>query len=409
MSNVLAVIAEYNPFHNGHLYQFQKAKKDTDSKYSIAILGSNFTQRGSTSVIDKWSKAQMALDNSFDLVVELPLLYSISSAENFAEGAIKLLDSMKVVDFLSFGTETDDLQILDKIATILYEEPKAFKSLLSIELKKGISFPKARSNALMMYLKDIQKYTNILSSPNNILAIEYLKALKKYKSIIKPYSIQRFEADYNSNEVTGNIASSTAIRNIIKDDNIPLLKKLLPESSFSILFENIKNGHIVSDLSVFEKEIIYNLRKMDINEIKDLPDVSEGLEHLIKKVADSCNTLNDLLNMISTKRYTKTRLQRILLYSLIGISKNDMDMSKKVYPYMRVLAFNDKGKFLVSEIAKANPKLEIITSVKRFTDLNTNRNYKIMMQKEILATNIYTLGFEQDSLSNLDYTKGICS
>src|SRR5699024_1492827 len=106
------------------------------------ILGGNFTQRGSTSVIDKWSKAQMALDNGFDLVVELPLLYSISSAENFAEGAIKLLDSMKVVDFLSFGTETDDLQILDKIATILYEEPKAFKSLLSIELKKGISFPK---------------------------------------------------------------------------------------------------------------------------------------------------------------------------------------------------------------------------------------------------------------------------
>ena len=409
MSNVLAVIAEYNPFHNGHLYQFQKAKKDTDSKYSIAILGGNFTQRGSTSVVDKWSKAQMALDNGFDLVVELPLLYSISSAENFAEGSIKLLDSMKVVDFLSFGTETDDLQILDKIATILYEEPKAFKSLLSIELKKGISFPKARSNALMMYLKDIQKYTNILSSPNNILAIEYLKALKKYKSIIKPYSIQRFESDYNSNEVTGNIASSTAIRNIIKDDNIPLLKKLLPESSFSILFENIKNGHIVSDLSVFEKEIIYNLRKMDINEIKDLPDVSEGLEHLIKKAADSCNTLNDLLNMISTKRYTKTRLQRILLYSLIGISKNDMDMSKKVYPYMRVLGFNYKGKFLVSEIAKANPKLEIITSVKRFTDLNTNRNYKIMMQKEILATNIYTLGFEQDSLSNLDYTKGICS
>ncbi len=409
MSNVLAVIAEYNPFHNGHLYQFQKAKKDTDSKYSIAILGGNFTQRGSTSVIDKWSKAQMALDNGFDLVVELPLLYSISSAENFAEGAIKLLDSMKVVDFLSFGTETDDLQILDKIATILYEEPKAFKSLLSIELKKGISFPKARSNALMMYLKDIQKYTNILSSPNNILAIEYLKALKKYKSIIKPYSIQRFEADYNSNEITGNIASSTAIRNIVKNDNIPLLKKLLPESSFSILFENIKNRHIVSDLSIFEKEIIYNLRKMNINEIKDLPDVSEGLEHLIKKAADSCNTLNDLLNMISTKRYTKTRLQRILLYSLIGISKNDMDMSKKVYPYMRVLGFNDKGKFLVSEIAKANPKLEIITSVKRFTDLNTNRNYKIMMQKEILATNIYTLGFEQDSLSNLDYTKGICS
>ena len=409
MSNVLAIIAEYNPFHNGHLYQFQKAKKDTDSKYSIAILGGNFTQRGSTSIIDKWSKAQMALDNDFDLVVELPLLYSISSAENFAEGAIKLLDSMKIVDFLSFGAETNNLEILDRIATILYEEPKAFKSLLSIELRKGVSFPKARSNALMMYLKDIKKYANILSTPNNILAIEYLKALKKYKSIIKPYSVQRFEAEYNSNKISGNIASSTAIRNIIKDDNIPLLKKLLPESSFSILFENIKNGHIVSDLSVFEKEIIYNLRKISINDIKNLPDVSEGLEHLIKKASDSCNSLDSLFNIISTKRYTKTRLQRILLYSLIGISKNDMDMSKKVYPYMRVLGFSDKGKFLVSEIAKANPKLEIITSVKRFTDLNTNRNYKTMMQKEILATNIYTLGFEQDSLSNLDYTKGICS
>ena len=407
MSNVLAIIAEYNPFHNGHLYQFQKAMKDTNSKYSIAILGGNFTQRGSTSIVDKWSKAQMALNNGFDLVVELPLLYSISSAENFAEGAIKLLDSMKIVDFLSFGTETDNLEILDKIATILYEEPKVFKSLLSVELRKGISFPKARANALIMYLKDIKKYSNVLVSPNNILAIEYLKALKKYKSVIKPYSVQRFESEYNSNKINGNIASSTAIRNIVKCDNIPVLKKLLPESSFSILFEDIKNGHIVSDLSVFEREIIYNLRKMSINDIKNLPDVSEGLEHLIKKAGDSCNSLDDLFNIISTKRYTKTRLQRILLYSLIGISKNDMDMSKKVYPYMRVLGFNDKGKFLVSEIAKANPKLEIITSVKRFMDLNTNRNYKTMMQKEILATNIYTLGFEQDSLSNLDYTKKI--
>ena len=407
MSNVLAMIAEYNPFHNGHLYQFQKAKKNTNSKYSIAIIGGNFTQRGSTSIVDKWSKAQMALANGFDLVVELPLLYSISSAENFAEGAIKLLDSMKIVDFLSFGTESDNLQILDKIATVLYEEPKAYKNLLSIELKKGISFPKARSNALMMYLKDIKKYSNVLTSPNNILAIEYLKALKKYKSIIKPYSIQRFEVDYNSNKINGNIASSTAIRNLIKDDNIPILRKLLPENSFSILFDDIKNGHIVTDLSVFEKEIMYNLRKMTINEIKNLPDVSEGLEHLIKKAADSCNTLNAFFSIVSTKRYTTTRLQRILLYSLIGITKNDMNMSKKVYPYMRVLAFNENGKFLVSEISKANPKLEIVISVKKFMDLNTNKNYKTMMQKEILATNIYTLGFEQDSISNLDYTRGI--
>ena len=181
MGKVLGIVGEYNPFHNGHLYHLEQSKKMTSSNYTVAIMGGNFTQRGSTSLIDKWSKAEAAIQNGIDLVIELPVLYTTSSAENFADGAIKILDSLKVVDYISFGAETSDVDILNKFADVLYHEPRKYKILLSHELSKGISYPKARENALMIYLNDIRKCVNVLSSPNNILGIEYLKALKKYK------------------------------------------------------------------------------------------------------------------------------------------------------------------------------------------------------------------------------------
>lgn len=405
MANVLGIIAEYNPFHNGHLYHLTKSKKDTNSEFVVAVMGGNFTQRGSTSLIDKWSKAQMAIDNGVDLVIELPTLYTISSAENFADGAIKILDSLKIVDYISFGTETPNLAALDHLAEILYTEPKEYKALLSIELDKGLSFPKARENALMMYLNDQKNIKKILALPNNVLAIEYLKALKRQKSKIQPYVIGRFESDYNSKKFTNNIASSTAIRNIIKNNGFNFLPKLMPQSSLSVLIQNIKMGHAIPDISTFEKEIIYNLRKMSINEIKDLPDVSEGLEYSIKEAASSCNSAIEFLNIIKSKRYTSTRLQRIMLYALLGITKKDMETSKRTNPYIRVLGFNANGKYLLSEISKANPKLNIITSVKKFIDSNNkNRNLDILLSKDIFATNVYTLGYDSDSWSNLDFT-----
>ncbi len=405
MSKVLGIIAEYNPFHNGHLYHLEQSKKITGCTYTVAIMSGNFTQRGSTSLIDKWSKAKCALENGIDLVIELPTLYSTSSAENFAEGSIKILDSLKVVDYISFGAETSNIDILDKIATVLYNEPKEYKNLLSHELHKGISFPKARENALMMYLNDIRKYVNILSSPNNILGIEYLKALKKYNSNITPISIPRFEAYHNDIKFTGNIASSTAIRNIFKNNGFKILEKLIPSNTYSSLMQNIKIGHIVPDLSVFEKEIIYNLRKMNLQDIAELADVSEGLEFALKNAANSCNSLVEFLNIIKSKRYTSTRIQRILLYSLLGITKKDINISRKTQPYIRVLGFNQKGKFLISEAAKANPKLQIITSVKKFIDNNSNKNLSLILDKDIWATNVYTLGYEYDSWNNLDYTQ----
>ena len=146
---------------------------------------------------------------------------------------------------------------------------------------------------------------------------------------------------------------------------------------------------------------------MSIAEIAELPDVGEGLENAIKNTANSCNSIVEFLNIIKSKRYTNTRLQRILLYTLLGITKKDIALSKKLTPYIRVLGFNDKGKYLISEISKANPKLEIITSVKKYMDTSNNKNSKYMLEKDIWATNVYTIGFEYDSWNNLDYTHKI--
>lgn len=232
MGKVLGIIAEYNPFHNGHLYHLEQAKKITGSSYTVAVMSGNFTQRGNTALIDKWSRTEIALNCGIDLVLELPTLYATSSAENFADGAIKILDSLKVVDYLAFGAETSDMDILNPISDVLYQEPKAYKMLLSHELKKGISFPKARENALMLYLGDIRKYLNVLSSPNNILGLEYMKFLKKYKSSIQPVAIARFEAGYNDVTYSGNIASATAIRNIIKNGDFKIARNLMPAPSY---------------------------------------------------------------------------------------------------------------------------------------------------------------------------------
>ena len=408
MSNVLGIITEYNPFHNGHLHHLNESKKLTNSDYCIAVMSGNFTQRGEVSIVDKWEKAKMAINNGVDLVIELPTLYAISSAENFASGAIKILNSLGIVDYISFGSEAKDISILDDIANVLAFEPPQYKTLLSHELARGETFPKARENAMMMYLNDIRRYANVLSSPNNILGIEYLKALKRQKSKIQPITIKREGSSYNDAAIprSSRFASATAIRNMCKStDDITPLQRFLPEATFDILEENIKKGTFVKDISIFDKEIIYTLRKMSIEEIANLPDVSEGLEFAFKNAANQCNSIVELLSIINTKRYTKTRLQRILLYAILGITKKDMSISISTpTPYIRVLGFNDKGQELLSEISKHNRKLEVVTSVKKFMDKKSNENLKLMMNKDIWATDVYTLGFEYESKANWDYT-----
>lgn len=407
MSKVLGIIAEYNPFHNGHFYHIKESIKQTDADYVVCIISGNFVQRGNTSIVNKWTKARMAITNGADLVIELPTVYSVSSAENFAEGAIKILDSLGIVDDISFGIETNDLATLNNIANVLYQEPKKYMSFFNHEMSKGVSFPKARENALMMYLNDIKRYSNVLSGSNNILAIEYLKALKKLKSPLRPIGIKREKVLYNDKIIIDDFASATAIRKMLLDRKFEDIAKVIPRSSYIMLAEEFRNGHYVIDLYKFQKEILYTLRKMTKKEISNLPDVSEGLENVIKEAADSCNNILELLNKVKSKRYTQTRIQRILIYALLGINKKMMETSKKITPYTRVLGYSPKGKVLLSEIVRKNPKINLVVSPKKFLETNKNKSLKEMLEKDIFATNIYTLGYEKDSLSNLDYTSKI--
>ncbi|MDO4392347.1 MAG: nucleotidyltransferase [Clostridium sp.] len=409
MSRVIGVVAEYNPFHNGHYYHLQATKEITGAEYCVAVISGNFTQRGDTSIVNKWAKAYMAICGGADLVIELPTVYSISSAENFASGAVKILDNLKVVDAISFGAEANDLATLNNIANVLYEEPKAYTNILSHELKKGISYPAARENALMMYLNDIKRYANTLSSPNNILAIEYLKALKIQKSKLEPIMIRRKKVYYNDNKIVDDFASATAIRKLLQDGEYANLRKVIPRSSYTIIGQESRKGGMVLSLSKYEKEIIYTLRKMTVEEIADLPDVSEGLQFAIKNAANEANNLKDLISNIKSKRYTQTRIQRILLYALLGIDKKLMENSRKVVPYVRVLGFTQKGKSLLSEISRRNPKLNIITSLKKYMDQNQNKNKVLaeMLEKDIFATDVYTLGYIGESKANLDFTNNM--
>lgn len=310
MARVLGIIAEYNPFHNGHLYHMQKSIEETNSDYVVAIISGNFVQRGNSSVINKWKKAEMALKSGVNLVIELPTIYSISSAENFAFGAIKILNELKIVKYVSFGTETSDMAGLNNIANLLIQEPKEYQSILQEELKKGTSFPKAREIAVLKVLNDTRRYGNIMSSPNNILGIEYLKSIKRLKSIMKPYLVKRERVFYNDDAVVDDFASATAIRKLLARNQTEDLSRVLPKCSYEILMEELKNQNVVLDISQYEKEIVFNLRNMSLKQIQNIPDVSEGLENVIKNAVNSCNNLQELLNMIKSKRYTRNKVTK---------------------------------------------------------------------------------------------------
>ena len=405
MNGILGIVSEYNPFHNGHLHHLEVSKQMTKTDFSVAVMSGNFVQRGDTALVDKWTRAEMALMNGIDLVIELPTVYAISSAENFADGAIKLLNSLGVVDYVSFGSEIGEINPMNDIADILYNEPKEFSSLIKAQLRSGLSYPKAREIAISQFFGSSKKYTDILTNPNNILGVEYLKAIKRQKSSMVPLTIKRDYGEYNSTKIKKGIASATAIRTMIQHKKN--VHYVVPLETYELLDSCIEQGKVVKDISVFEKQIIYILRRMSLEEIKNLPDVSEGLENKIKTAAYKHNNLKDLIEEIKSKRYTQSRIQRILLYALLNISNKDMNNSKKAVPYIRILGFNKHGKRIISAIAAANPKLNIIVSVKKFMDSPGNSTLKSMLEKDILATNIYTLGYKTEPFGNLDYTKKV--
>ena len=409
MRKVLGIVAEYNPFHNGHFYHMQESKKITEADSCICVISGNFTQRGEPSIVNKWAKTYMALCCGADLVIELPTIYSISSAENFASGAIKIFDSLKIVTDISFGADCNDLATLNNIANVFYSEPANYKTILNHELKRGLSYPMARENAVLMYLNDIKRYANVLSNSNNILAIEYLKALKQQKSMIQPNIVPRKNVYYNDQKIVDDFASATAIRKLMLNREYAEVRKVVPRSTYQIIGEEYKKNHIILGIKKYEKEIIYALRVMPIEEIQNLPDVNEGLEFAIKKAASETNDIEELIEKVKSKRYTQTRIQRILVYVLLGITKKDMEDSKKMVPYVRVLGFNSRGKILISEIMNQNPKLNMITSVGKYVNKKMPKNKQLtrMLDLDINATNIYTLGYGGESKANLDYTQNM--
>ena len=402
MKNILGIIAEYNPLHNGHMYHIKEAQKKVKPDFTIAIISGNFTQRGTPSIVNKWEKAKMALNAGIDIVVELPTIYSISSAENFADGAIKILKQMGTTH-ISFGMEADNIEDLSKIADILCEEPKELSNIIKSELKKGISYPKARQKAILEYSNN-EKYEKIVSEPNNILAIEYLKSIKKHKAQIIPIGIKRNAVMHNSDQITNKLASSTAIRKILENEKIEKIKEYVPESSFKILEQNIENGTYIKNVKKYEKMIIYKLRTMSTKQIADLPDVSEGLENLISKSAGETNSITELIEKIKSKRYTQTKIQRILMYALIGINKKDMEISGETTPYIRILGMNEQSKKHIKNIEKNG---NVIISVKEFEKNNKNEIYRKLHEIDKKATDIYSIGFEKNSKASLDYTTRI--
>lgn len=409
MEKVLGIIAEYNPLHNGHIYHIKKSKEKTGAKYAVAVITGNFNQRGEPSIVSKWDKTRMALESEeIDLVIELPTLYSISSAENFAAGGVKVLNELGFVDYISFGIENEKVEDFKQIAEILYDEPQEYSLILKEELQKGISYPKARENAIVRYTND-SRYGEILSGANNILGIEYLKALRKLnetgkiKRDITPIGIKREKVNHNSTQVIDDYASGTKIRTLLSQGSLGEVKNVVLQSSFNVLQENLQNGTNILNIKTFEKEIIYKLRTMTIKEVENLPEVTEGLENLIKEEAANTNNIEELINGIKSKRYTQTRIQRILIYALLGITKEDMEMSRNIVPYIRVLGFNEKGKELLSKTDSKN----IITSVKRFEENNQDERHKRMLEIDKMATNIYTIGYKENSKANLDYKMGL--
>lgn len=397
MKKTLAIIAEYNPFHNGHLYQIKKAKEITGAENVIVIMSGNFTQRGDTSLINKFEKTKIALQNEVNMVIELPVIYSISSAENFALGAIKIINQLKV-DYLVFGIEEENIEKLEEISEILVNENQNFKIKLKENLKKGKSYPKSREEAILKVLSG-ENVEKIITEPNNILAIEYLKILKKIKSNIKPIGIKRNIVEHNSQKSKKNFASGTYIRKLFNENKFDEIKKLVPKKSYKILKEQYNQKTYVSSLEEFSDIIIYKIRTMTLKQLKNIPEILEGLENKLKKIAGESKTTTEIIEKVSNKRYTKTRISRILTYILLEITKEQMQKSKEIIPYIRVLGTNKVDLLKEIELKK------IITSLKKYEKINKDENLKELLEIDKKATNIYTIKYKKTSKSNLDYTE----
>lgn len=413
--NVVGLITEYNPFHNGHLYHFQEAKKLARADYVIAVMSGNFLQRGEPALVNKWARSKMAVNAGIDLVIEIPTAFATRSAPSFAFGAVALLELTGLVTHLCFGSEAGTLDYLLKVAKLLANEPLELSKLIKKHLQKGVIYPVAQNKALEEYLKLTgesvsEELIQIATSPNNILGIEYLKALFRLESTITPLTIKRIKNEYHDKDLPVNhyIASATSIREHLRGKSQPDISKAedyLPSTSAEILMEEFKSGKGPIFKHNLNQLILYSLRINNGN-LKNIVDVKEGLENRIIEAADKISDLEILIDTIKNKRYTWTRLQRILIHHLLNYTESEAELFQQTGPqYLRILAFNKKGQALLN-IMKKTAKVPLVTKVVPF--LKGQGLLQSMLELDIKATNLYSLLYANSNqqLSNLDLLQG---
>ncbi|MCB2292051.1 nucleotidyltransferase [Clostridium algoriphilum] len=388
--NITGIIVEYNPLHNGHVYHINKTKELTNCDVLIGVMSGNFAQRGIPSSIDKWTKTKMAINNGVDLVIELPSVYSVSSAEFFSGGAVSLLNSLGVVNNICFGSEHGGINDIYNIANILLNEPFEFKSLLKNYLSVGIVYPLARAKALYDYVNNSNmNISNLLSgdflnSSNNILGIEYCKSLIKLHSSIRPYTLKRKGDSYKGNILNDEFSSSTAIRKFLKENGS--LSRLIGHIPNSVLTD-IQNLYSRNCKCTFEESMFPYIKYKSAtskNTLVNLPDATEGLDNRIIKSLQNNLNYSSALEDIKSKRYTYTRISRILCQYFIGFDGfNTKKLRSLPCPYARVLGFNSKGKSILKSI-KSNSNIPLYTKMPKESsetlqlDLQSTRAYSII-------------------------------
>lgn len=393
--HVTAIISEYNPFHNGHLYQINSIKKTYPDGFIISIMSSNFTQRAEPAIISKWARAKAALLCGVDLVIELPVVWSISSAKYFAEAGVFLADSLNLVESLSFGCECSDLNKLNRIANIV--NSNEFELKLKEYLIQGKSFPRARQDTLKYFLPN---ESEILSGPNNILAIEYLNALSKINSNIKPLPLKRIGVDHDSKRIKNNFASASYVREQILNGQLDGLDKLIPIASYEILCEEISKGRIASIKNI-ERPILSKLRNMNKQDFCKIIDVGEGLENRIHEKIQTACSIDELFDEIKTKRYVHSRIRRIILSAFIGV---ETDLVSYRPQYLRILGFNERSCLLLKHI-KQSASLPLITKANQIKELGSKA--MCIFDIENSATNLYALASSKIQPCNLEYLSPI--
>ncbi len=366
--STMAVICEYNPFHNGHNYQLTHHKEVLSANAVICLMSGSFVQRGAPAIYDKWTRACDAVSNGADLVIELPVVYSAQSAQRFASGAVKLLDKLGVVDYLSFGSECGDIDTLKTVAGVI--NSAEFKALLEDQLKTGLSYPAARAQILRDHYPNIDK--SLISSPNNILSLEYINALAELNSSIEPKTLLRNFDFVSASEIRDKIHNKESVDVLIPTE--------------------VRTTY---DIKAYDNLVLYHFRKERLEALQQICDMAEGLENKFKKASQTSTTCEELVEAVKSKRYTRTRIDRICVNSLLGIKDYHTEFEPQ---YARILAFNSRGQELLAKMKKVS-KIPIITKV---ADAKPDtEDYKIMLEKDLLATDIYSI--LTDKPAGLDY------